>query len=117
MIDEPYELDPGYAMRPRRSPNEQAQAAWHQVLCVLTMLSDMVHGGAKVTITRSPVFPNADHKALLRNRVADMVETILRDAELVMPEPKDWKCTGGHDLCHGGVSAGPECPYCEPLYG
>ena len=22
-------------------------------------------------------------------------------------------CTGGHDLCYGGDSAGPECPYCE----
>ncbi len=28
----------------------------------------------------------------------------------------DWKCTGGHDRCYGGVSRGPECPYCEPVY-
>jgi len=25
----------------------------------------------------------------------------------------DWRCVNGHDLCYGGVSAGPDCPYCE----
>jgi hypothetical protein len=28
-------------------------------------------------------------------------------------EYDDYVCTNGHDLCYGGVSAGPECPYCE----
>ena len=27
----------------------------------------------------------------------------------------DWKCVNGHDLCYGGASAGPECPYCEKV--
>ena len=22
-------------------------------------------------------------------------------------------CVNGHDLCYGGTSSGPECPYCE----
>lgn len=22
-------------------------------------------------------------------------------------------CVNGHDRCYGGLSAGPECPYCE----
>ena len=25
----------------------------------------------------------------------------------------EYKCVNGHDLCHGGASAGPDCPYCE----
>lgn len=25
----------------------------------------------------------------------------------------DYKCTGGHALCNGGLSAGPSCPCCE----
>lgn len=25
----------------------------------------------------------------------------------------DYRCVSGHDLCRGGASAGPSCPYCE----
>ena len=25
----------------------------------------------------------------------------------------DYKCTNGHDLCHGGASAGADCPLCD----
>jgi hypothetical protein len=30
-------------------------------------------------------------------------------------EHEEWRCVNGHDRCYGGVSAGPECPYCEPV--
>lgn len=30
-------------------------------------------------------------------------------------EKADYRCVQGHDLCHGGTSAGPECPYCVPI--
>jgi hypothetical protein len=78
-----YEIDKGYAVKPRRHPDENAQAAWNQVLDVLKMLSDMTHAGARIRITRSPVFPNADHKALAQQAIAHMVENILQDAEVV----------------------------------
>jgi hypothetical protein len=28
----------------------------------------------------------------------------------------EWKCTHGHDLCHDGIGAGPECPCCILQY-
>lgn len=31
-------------------------------------------------------------------------------------EPIDYRCTNGHDLCYGGIHAGPDCPYCEVIY-
>lgn len=30
-----------------------------------------------------------------------------------MSDDFDYKCVNGHDLCHGGTSAGPSCPTCE----
>lgn len=31
------------------------------------------------------------------------------------PEPIDWKCVNGHDMCDR-MYPGPECPYCEEVY-
>jgi hypothetical protein len=103
-------------VQPRRTPDENAQAAWEQILAVKQMLDDMVYAGARLRITRSPVFPKADHKLLMRESFDHWLDRILADAEIVGPEAVDYKCTGGHDRCGSGTSAGPECPYCEPIY-
>jgi hypothetical protein len=37
--------------KPRRSPDENAQPAWHQILCVSQMLDSMVQAGAVIELT------------------------------------------------------------------
>ncbi len=66
-----------------RTPDADAQAAWHQVMCVLRMLEDMVAAGARVRLTRSKVFPNADHSDLMVRAIVIMIRNILRNAEVV----------------------------------
>ena len=84
MTDAPdYDLDPHFAVKPRRSADENAQAAWHQVLSVLAMLDDMAHAGARIRITRSPIFPAADHKALLKEGIVSRLDRILQGAEVI----------------------------------
>ncbi len=78
-----YEIDPDFSVQPRRSPDENAQAAWDQVLAVLKMLDDMIEAGARIKISKSPLFPPHINKALLVQGVANMVGRILRDAEVV----------------------------------
>ncbi len=78
-----YVLADGPLVKPRHHPDKNAQDAWDQVLKVLTMLCDMTSDGARVRVTRSPIFPNADHKLLAQEAVTHMVEHILANAEVV----------------------------------
>jgi hypothetical protein len=79
-----WELSKESIVQPRR-PNELAQADWDQILAVKQMLDDRVHAGARIRITRSPVFPNADHKLLMKEAFVDWLDRVLADAELVDP--------------------------------
>lgn len=114
----------GYSIVAPRSPDEELAAAWRQILSVLTMACDMAQDGAVLRLTRSPaISPKADVKALSESGIMRMVREILSSAVVVDREGADdqrrarknaeYRCTGGHDLCYGGTSAGPECPYCE----
>jgi hypothetical protein len=69
-------------VQPRRTPDENAQAAWDQVLDVLQMLDGMVKDGAKIRLSRMIASPSVDVRQYMVQALAAKVGRILANAKI-----------------------------------
>jgi hypothetical protein len=62
-----------------------------------------------------------DHMEYLKPEEKKLAMDTLRstdkwiDEKIRTTKTLEWRyrCTSGHEACHGGVFSGPDCPYCE----
>jgi hypothetical protein len=85
MSDALWEVDKNPLVQPRHTLDEQAQAAWNQVLAVMRMLDDMTMEGARIRLSRMAAAPDVDPRQEMVRALAAMAGRILAKAKVVDP--------------------------------